>query len=810
IPKGTNCGANAYEIARLRKEKSKGSHNWIVVTAIADIWVCHTWIVVAAVSVSWRGSHIWIVVAAMAGVWYRIYIFASLWAYVRLFGSNCKNAVVLNQAFVAIKCSILSPTVMGISSMYNVFTFQDGYMMVGAIDANMCKKLPSDTINFVIESDARALEHALMCLNRIAEAFAASSNQLDELCIRGFVKQVATLISTTSFGGGQASLSSSTYTIRLNARMTIFSGLILLLVLLPFWVDSFACSASFACPKSTEFSVDDYAVIIAHPAPFQKFSESFLCLIGMSRNCTLDGDTYPTFLRDDRTEEARLWIVGHVVSLLLVVPAYSESELEASVERLFNEGGSADHEDSAASGGREAKTRIATGVRIVAEENVVAETFKRPHKKRKAVTDASGSSHPPKRLRGDHRASSEVAIGVKSSSALRELLASSMLNVKVGIAAVTTLPMVTSSVSATLEHESDVPVDSITGLNIRTIGASERFVISLDFSHNSSTNASGTKGDSIIRSVVVPSVMTEAVVTSYAVNIPSVREMGIKVTSPVHASLFYDSDSTETVKANTAGPSYSAKQDHSMGSRELNSKTLQKQAGLLKAKDDEVENLKAQLLLKEAEAAKASQLQSFVSAKDLELKDLNVAIEEFQDVQMNIVNDKVAQLDADLLEMALHLEEKFYPHLLTTIFGRRWLLTHGLKLVVVKCLNSQEYLSALGAAISRAIEKGMQNGLSASIDHGKASRNLADDASVEDIMNLLRLEGPLADAPGMSDLQPHVDQLMLPVYRFEDQVVLGETSLLFALSVTHSHVEMIMENVVAKRSDFIGCLNSFG
>ncbi|GJY84830.1 hypothetical protein Tco_0498856 [Tanacetum coccineum] len=86
-------------------------------------------------------------------------------------------------------------------------------------------------------------------------------------------------------------------------------------------------------------------------------------------------------------------------------------------------------------------------------------------------------------------------------------------------------------------------------------------------------------------------------------------------------------------------------------------------------------------------------------------------IEEFQDSQMNIVNDKVAKLDADLLEMALHLEEIFYPHLLNTIYDWRWLLTYGLKLAVVKCLNSQEYLSALGAAISRAIEKGMQDGL---------------------------------------------------------------------------------------------------
>ncbi|GJY50924.1 hypothetical protein Tco_0441771 [Tanacetum coccineum] len=87
-------------------------------------------------------------------------------------------------------------------------------------------------------------------------------------------------------------------------------------------------------------------------------------------------------------------------------------------------------------------------------------------------------------------------------------------------------------------------------------------------------------------------------------------------------------------------------------------------------------------------------------------------IEEFQDSQMNIVNDKVAKLDADLLEMALHLEEIFYPHLLNTISDWRWLLTHGLKLAIVKCLNSQEYLSALGAALSVPSRRECRDGLS--------------------------------------------------------------------------------------------------
>ncbi|GKF33907.1 hypothetical protein Tco_0107107 [Tanacetum coccineum] len=70
-----------------------------------------------------------------------------------------------------------------------------------------------------------------------------------------------------------------------------------------------------------------------------------------------------------------------------------------------------------------------------------------------------------------------------------------------------------------------------------------------------------------------------------------------------------------------------------------------------------------------------------------------------------------------------------YPHLLTTIFGRIWLLTQGVELAITKCLNSPEYLSALGAAIGKAIEKGMQDGLSARITHGKEGRVLTDVAA---------------------------------------------------------------------------------
>ncbi|GJZ97327.1 hypothetical protein Tco_0669780 [Tanacetum coccineum] len=57
-----------------------------------------------------------------------------------------------------------------------------------------------------------------------------------------------------------------------------------------FWVDSFACPASFPWntaknvskdpfPKSSEFNAEHYTILVAHPAPFWKYPKPFLCLV---------------------------------------------------------------------------------------------------------------------------------------------------------------------------------------------------------------------------------------------------------------------------------------------------------------------------------------------------------------------------------------------------------------------------------------------------------------------------------------------------------------------------------------------------
>nr|GFA14595.1 hypothetical protein [Tanacetum cinerariifolium] len=127
-----------------------------------------------------------------------------------------------------------------------------------------------------------------------------------------------------------------------------------------FWVDAFACPASFPWntskgvpkdpfPKSSEFNVEHFATLVALPALFHKYPEPFLCLVGISRYYTLDEDAYPEFLGDNDEGGCLLLLkstVGRFVSLPPIAPARASSELKASVDKLFNERASWDVGDA--------------------------------------------------------------------------------------------------------------------------------------------------------------------------------------------------------------------------------------------------------------------------------------------------------------------------------------------------------------------------------------------------------------------------------------------------------------------------------
>ncbi|GJU64885.1 hypothetical protein Tco_1246720 [Tanacetum coccineum] len=62
-------------------------------------------------------------------------------------------------------------------------------------------------------------------------------------------------------------------------------------------------------------------------------------------------------------------------------------------------------------------------------------------------------------------------------------------------------------------------------------------------------------------------------------------------------------------------------------------------------------------------------------------------------------------------------------------------------------------------------------------------------------MGLLQLAKTLE----ANQLQPSPEQLMLPIHRSEDQVVIGETSLSFSLDVIHARVQNIQKDAASHR-----------
>nr|GEZ97566.1 hypothetical protein [Tanacetum cinerariifolium] len=230
---------------------------------------------------------------------------------------------------------------------------------------------------------------------------------------------------------------------------------------------------------------------------------------------------------------------------------------------------------------------------------------------------------------------------------------------------------------------------------------------------------------------------------------------------------------------------------------------VEEKDSLLKSRCDEIESLKAQLLIKEAEAAKAVHLRLAASIKvrEQEVTDLNVVVS-----SVKLQNDSLA----DQLEVASSgFQEKLshYENLtdrLEEFQGAQLkLLTHGMKLAITTCLHSSEYQSALGAAIGKAIEKGMQDGLASGITHGVEGMTLADVAAYNpsaeaDYFSALQQDN-LAERLGLTESQPCVDQLMVPIHLSPDRVVVGAISLSFDLDFSDARVRKTRENIASQR-----------
>nr|GEU56878.1 hypothetical protein [Tanacetum cinerariifolium] len=191
-----------------------------------------------------------------------------------------------------------------------------------------------------------------------------------------------------------------------------------------------------------------------------------------------------------------------------------------------------------------------------------------------------------------------------------------------------------------------------------------------------------------------------------------------------------------------------------------------------------------------------STLQEQVSGEDK----LKVAFEEFKQYEDNRVEQRCAEMDARLDALSIDFDEELYPHMLTTIAGRRWMIRRGMRLAVMKCGESIELRQAFADVVSAGIAKGMSDGLKHGVEHGQANLDLEaieaydpeaeakyiaalqalknlkyplvdqleglNDAPMDVIMACLHLESDTGDdAPQwVRELRPSSSQLTIPVY----------------------------------------------
>ncbi|GJS14558.1 hypothetical protein Tco_0409030 [Tanacetum coccineum] len=233
-------------------------------------------------------------------------------------------------------------------------------------------------------------------------------------------------------------------------------------------------------------------------------------------------------------------------------------------------------------------------------------------------------------------------------------------------------------------------------------------------------------------------------------------------------------------------------------------------------------------------SSERDRLASEVSSLLAGFKDFKERMEIQQEEQAQELYNRVAELEAHVMDVSGRLEGEFYPTYLTLLAGKRWLLTHGIQLALLKCLKSSEYQGILGHALGRAIDFGMQEGLEAGHEHGVAGRSLSavdaynpevasadyvnavraledahfplvnllkskKDAGMDEVLDCFLLDGPLADLPEAASLQPCIEQLSIPIHHAGDKTPVGETSLSFALMNVHARAEGAKKHAAALR-----------
>nr|GEV31680.1 transposase (putative), gypsy type [Tanacetum cinerariifolium] len=230
-----------------------------------------------------------------------------------------------------------------------------------------------------------------------------------------------------------------------------------------------------------------------------------------------------------------------------------------------------------------------------------------------------------------------------------------------------------------------------------------------------------------------------------------------------------------------------ARRDKRIEARELEIKNLEalletkadmkraaedKSAGLIK----ELEDMRARFSDLQVSHGHLSQHVASLKEQVSGEEKLKAAFEEFKRYEDERVERRYAELDARLDALSINFDEELYPHMLTAITGRKWVIGHGLRLAMMKCVESLEMRQAFADVVSAGVAKGMSEGLKHRVEHGQAQLTVesieaydpeAEAKFVAALQSLKDLKYPLLDQlEGLKDAP--MDVIMAALYLESD------------------------------------------
>nr|GEW03651.1 hypothetical protein [Tanacetum cinerariifolium] len=584
-------------------------------------------------------------------------------------------------------------------------------------------------------------------------------------------------------------------------------------------------------PAEDTYSPEVVAVLNTHSTSIQKQPEALLCLVGFSRRYFLKDDVYPTFLHDDDRDMDLLNLiramnptkvkigtrprVAHEVPLLTVIAsrviemedpttATDSSGIPSTIESvLLDFANEIPSHQSTRGDGTEDQAQETVAPEVPPPENVtttgvapetglmeeITTTSPRVIKKRRKIgNDGVEANAPPKVLRKDHADSrpTQSTIGGKSLASM-------------GLETGFTFPVPTPQETPAYVSDPD-PLSSANPQSIPkqdVVQSSKGAAVAGDLE---SKNTSFTSMKAYT-SRKMRHLHNDDFLSQYNMNLARQVAMGSQL------RLRFEQEA-KLLKKFVAQV---ARRDQRIQARENEIKNF---GALLEAETDvekaaeaknaefvnELENLRAQFTDLQVRNDRLSQQVSTLQAQVTGEEKLKAAFEDFKKYKDDRVEKRCAKMDACMDALSIDFDEELYPHMLTAIACRRWVIRHGLRLAVMKCGESTKLRQVFVDVVSAGIANGISEGLKYGVEHGKANLDLeaieaydpkADtkyvmafhvlrdlkypmvdqleslkDAPIDVIMASLHLESDSGeDAPQwIRELRPSSSQLKIPVY----------------------------------------------